>query len=273
MPSQVDEVPKWLSFFRGAAEKLRESGYDFESLTRGKAEISLTGLMSHALMEVNKELHCYIEVPNPNANRKSNEFNSRSTDKLDYAKEESTGRKDLLILRKENQDWENPELYAEFKYYYNLDFEITGSNEFAFPGKNNISHIHENFGDLLKLYRFKLRHDKTTCVQGFYICHNDKAKYAKIVGENHVHEFVTYYRNLHHNFSETKQRLKEHLASSIDTKKADKSQRLLEELEGLPNLGKSVHRFPTENMHVLPISDRNGFWLSLVLFEILSSKL
>ena len=240
MVTEPDNKPEWLSIFQHTVDELKNGEFNFKSLTTGKAEIALTSLIAHGIMSINQELSAYIEVPST-----------------------SRSRKDLIVFHEQNRDWENPKIYAEFKYYYDFDIESLGSS--------NEKHIKEYLGDLIKLYEFKLTHKQTTCLQGFYFCHNENTDYRKSSkNKDHVINFVHYYRELIIQLPEILKLFQRLLMRTKNSSGKKKLKQIREELLKNRNLLKSIHSLPNETMHILPIVRNNkGLWLSLVLFEVI----
>lgn len=251
-----ENKPDWLIWFETAIRGMRDKPYDFKGLASGKAENAITGLIAHEMMMRRPDSVAYIEIPA--SSKKDEDSGNRKSDR-------GGGEKpDLFVMKKDAQDWKEPEVYAEFKFYFSQDIESTERDGFApVPlGCRNIDHKKEFLGDLRKLHSFKAKSPKTVCVQGFYLCCNPKAKYGeKASGNKPIEHFINSYGDLP-SLKQARLESKSSRKSSPDESEWFNSANL--------KLTKNILKFSDWKWHELSIVDDKNFWLSLILFEIVN---
>jgi len=253
-----EDKPEWLIWFETAIRGMRDKPYDFKGLAIGKAENAITGLIAHEMMCRRPDLVAYIEIP----------ASSKEDEDLGNRKSDSEGGKkpkpDLFVMKKDAQDWKEPEVYAEFKFYLSQDIEST-ERDGCTPvplGTRNREHIKEALADLRKLHSFKAMSPETVCVQGFYLCYSPEAKYGKKAsGNKPIEHFINSYGDL--------PSLKQARLESISSRKSSPDESDWFNSANL-KLTKNILKFGDWKRHELSIVDERDFWLSLILFEIVN---
>lgn len=229
----------WENTFESSAQAFSTKGYDLESLTRAKVEIALTGLLAHEIMSLHKSKIALIGVENPeskNSLRRSNP----STIETDGESNPQYQKPDLLILEKDDSDWNRPQLYAEFKFFYNWDVDKEGK----ILAQNDNHYI---LADADKLMKFKLHSETTVCIQGIFFCRNDRqVKYLAKKG------------------------------GAVDEQKEDFHKGFIKNFEVLLDKERPNTKIISEKVVCLSNATENSipeFWLDLVLLEISKTKL
>lgn len=214
----------WATAFNDAATKISDRKYDLRSLTKAKVENGLTGIFATHLMELLPNVNIYTEVPHEKITGEISPFTGLQ-------------KPDLMMLERTNQNWNEPLLYAEFKFVYNGDFaggEISNAAQYG-----------QLSDDRERLSVFKQYSKETVCLQAIYFCWNPESEYRKQgPRDSHVEQFLKLYCDKEQH-------------SITHEKKSTRTRKLLREPSSR-----------VKSSEKIPLVEGDDFWLSLVLLEI-----
>ncbi len=146
----------WFKSIEKAVEQLRRAKQpSLKQFSKGKPENQLTSLLTAHLLASDKEIVALNEV------KQSRLAEERSTFSIGQSA-------DLMIFDRKNINWEEPKVYAEFKFWYNFDIDT--------EGKLTPKDERDTLADTNKLSMFKKNKKNTTCLQGIYFCFSDGDK-------------------------------------------------------------------------------------------------
>jgi len=219
-----DSKEWWAAAFNEASQEIQKRGYDFRSFTKVKVENGLTDIFATHLLPVLPKMNIYTQVPHKKITGKKSPFTGNQ-------------KPDLMMLDRIEQKWNEPSLYAEFKFVYNKDVE---GGEIKNPKQYG-----QLSDDRERLSVFKQYSKDTVCLQAIFFCWNPESAYKKQgPRDSLVDEFLKQY-------CDREQHSKTHERKSARMQKKLREQK-----------SKVVSK------EIISLVDEVGFWLSLVLLEI-----